>query len=144
MRVCVESWPKVQPWEVALACTSGQSEGERAGDLPLYVDYLHQLLASAPRGRAGVGDDEECVLATIEWVLLAGPPLDHLKTEGGRPRSEPPPPPLPLISPLLPDRPWSHKVSWPHSALLEQLVDLCVSMTTPNLTQASSLCEEYG
>ena len=154
--VCVENWPNVQPWHLALACSIDQSDGSEeshdTGDpfLGVYAGYLSRLLES---GRCLQGD-EECVLASLERILVAGPPLDQLATPTHRPRSA-----LrrlnlmysklwhfPLSHAQLPPihRAWSHNVSWVHSILLDQLVHLCVAMTMPYLNKAASLCEKYG
>ena len=86
MSVCVESWPDVQPWQVALACSTDQSDDSNNDDdrlLSVYAGYLSCLLRKTGCDWTG---DEECLLASLERVLVAGPPLTQFTMEDGRPR----------------------------------------------------------
>ena len=87
VNICVDSWPAVQVWQVALATYSDQSEADKESHdalLELYADYLSRQLVG---GREAVAEDEECLLATLERLLSAGPPLHQLQTEHGKPKS---------------------------------------------------------
>ena len=158
--VCVKAWPAVKPWQVALLCSTDESnlvaESCDSTLIDVYASYLTQLLADREDVGEEVGSDEEMVLASLEMLLQYGPALDLLADERGMPRSVAscyvnittyfvPPPPSHLPPSLHPPcSAWSHKCSWPHSSLLASLVDMCATMTAPHLAQATSVCERYG
>ena len=92
--VCVQNWPTVRPWQVALLCSTDQSdhsvESHDTGSehsLDIYTSYLARLLGNSEGVGEEVGCDEEMVLASLETVLACGPPLAQLAGEGGQPRS---------------------------------------------------------
>ena len=142
--VCVKSWPVVQPWQVALVCSTDQSDDspESHDSLSTYASYMSQLLGSSEGVREEVGCDEVMVLASLEMFLRDAPSTDQLVDDEGRPRSE-------VISYTSSEsgsvcRGWSHHASWPHLSLIMQLVDMCATMTTDHLTEAVSVCERHG
>ena len=97
VEVCVESWPSVQPWQVAVVCSVGESdcnvESHDRGQpsLDVYATYLTRLLGNSEGVREEVGCDEELLLASLEMVLRVSPPLHQLAADDGQPRSFPPP-----------------------------------------------------
>lgn len=85
--VCVENWPSLQPWQVAIACSIDQSDSSVESHdcgrsrLNVYANYLARLLGSCEGVREEVRCDDELVLASLEMVLRTGPPLHELLAE---------------------------------------------------------------
>ena len=89
--VFVKAWPAVKSWQVALLCSTDQSnivaESRDSALIDVYASYLTQLLGDCKDVGEEVGSDEEMVLASLEMFLRCGPALDLLADERGRPRS---------------------------------------------------------
>lgn len=92
--VCVKSWPRVQPWQLAIVCSTTDQSDDRAGShdtghIDTYASYMTSLLGDSDGMKVEeVKCDEVMILASLELFLAAGPSIDILIETSGKPRSD--------------------------------------------------------
>ncbi len=139
LTLALSSFPRLMPWEVAIACNIHADQSTHLSqvgshDRALYVVYLRQLLGNqgSPVHQSIVKEvfESDADLLTLSLLAVleeAGHPYDHTHTEDGRPKAG------------------SHMIQWEDQQCLEFLVGICSGIEVKERTEKGlSLCQKAG
>lgn len=134
----LKAFPRLMPWEVALACGIRSSQSDHPDhdgphDRTVYVTYVSKLLSNKEPVQCGIvrevlGCDADLLTLSLTALLEgAGHSHDHTHTEEGQPRMG------------------SHMIEWAEPQCLQALMDMCCALEVKeHLQTALKACQRTG